>query len=88
MTAVIMSKEEAMALPLKDRPICYRISSEMYHAVFEAIGYASLCWEPKPEGVFDSEKASRCAVELCFKIAEQLENKHQGDIPTNQETDG
>lgn len=29
-TADIMSKEEAMHLPLKERPICFRISSEMY----------------------------------------------------------
>lgn len=75
-TAVIMSKEEAMALPLKERPICYRISSEIYHAVFEHIGEASLCWEPKPTTeVFDSNKASDVAVRLCFKIAEELEKR-------------
>lgn len=75
-TAVIMSKEEAMALPVKERPICFRISSEMYHAVFESIGAASMCWKPRPnKEVFDSDEASRIAVELCFKIAEELEKK-------------
>ena len=69
-----MSKEEAMALPLKDRPICFRISSEMYHAVFEAVGEASMCWMPKPSSeVFDSERASQVAVKLCFKIADEIE---------------
>lgn len=72
-TATIMSKEEAMALPLKERPLNYRISSEMYHAAFEAIGEASMCWRPIPSGVFLSEKASAVAVRLCFKIAEELE---------------
>lgn len=73
-TATVMSKEEAMALPLKERPLCFRISSEMYHAVFEAIGEASMCWEPKPGSqVFAPEKASDIAVKLCFKIAEELE---------------
>lgn len=72
--ATIMSKEEAMALPLKDRPICYRISSEMYHAVFEAVGEASMCWKPRPSHeVFDGELASDVAVRLCFKIADEVE---------------
>lgn len=75
-TAEIMSKEEAMALPLEQRPICFRISSEMYHAVFEAIGAASMCWIPLPSTQeYDSSRASKIAVELCFKIAEELEKK-------------
>ena len=75
-TANVMSKEEAMKLPLKERPICFRISSELYHAVFEAIGEASMCWSPRPsEEVFCSEEASDVAVRLCFKIAEELEKK-------------
>jgi len=73
-TAIIMSHEEAMALPLAERPICYRISSEMYHAVFEAVGAASMCWSPKPSHeVFDTERASQVAIDLCFKIAEERE---------------
>lgn len=73
-TANIMSKEEAMKLPLKERPICFRLSSEMYHAVYEAIGAASMCWKPRPgKEVFASEEASDIAVQLCFKIAEEVE---------------
>lgn len=74
-TATIMSKEEAMALPLKERPLNYRISSEMYHAVFEAVGEASMCWNPRPSNeVFDTEQASDIAARLCFKIADEIEN--------------
>lgn len=73
-TAEVMSRDEAMKLPVEKRPICFRISSEMYHAVFEAIGAASMCWKPRPgKEVFASEEASRIAVDLCFKIAEELE---------------
>jgi hypothetical protein len=74
-TATIMSREEAMALPLNKRPLCFRIPSEIYTAVFESIGAASLCWNPRPSNeVFDSELASKIAVDLCFKIAETLES--------------
>jgi hypothetical protein len=77
-TAEVMSKEEAMALPIEKRPLCYRISSEMYHAVFEAISEASMCWNPRPsQEVFDSAHASRVAVDLCFKIAHELETANQ-----------
>lgn len=73
-TSEIMSKDEALKLPLKERPINYRISSEMYHAVFQSIGEASMQWNPRPgDQIFDSEGASRVAVDLCFKIAEEVE---------------
>ena len=75
-TVTIMSKDEAMKLPLNKRPICFRISSEMYHAVFESIGAASMCWKPCPgKQVFQPEQASQIAVDLCFKIANELENR-------------
>jgi len=32
--------------------------------VYQAIGHASMCWTPRPEGVFDSEEASRVGAEL------------------------
>ena len=72
-TATILTKEEAMALPVEQRPLNYRISSEIYTAVFEAIGAASMCWEPIPTGVFDSTNASQVATDLCFKIAKEIE---------------
>lgn len=75
-TQTVLSQEEAMALPLKDRPLCYRLSSEMYHAVFEAIGEASMCWKPRPDKqVFESEHAAKVATDLCFKIAKELEKR-------------
>lgn len=75
-TAIIMSEEEAMALPLKERPICFRISSSMYHDTFEAIGAASKCWNPDPgNAVYASDRAVEVAVGLCFKIAAEVESK-------------
>ena len=75
-TATILSKEEAMALPLNERPLNYRISSDIYHAVFEAVGAASMCWVPRPgSAVFDSSAAEKIAVDLCFKIANEIESK-------------
>lgn len=73
-TATIMSKDEAMALPLKDRPLNYRISGDLYHAVFESVGAASMCWNPRPgDAEFDSSRAEKIAVDLCFKIAAEVE---------------
>lgn len=73
-TAEIMSKEEAMKLPPNKRPICFRISSRMYHDTFQAIGAASMTFN-KDAGneVFNSEAASKIAVDLCFVIAEEIE---------------
>lgn len=79
-TANTMSEEEAMKLPLKERPLCFRLPSKIYHDVFETVGAASLCWSPKPSTeVFDSELASKFATELCFKIAEEIE-RLQGKV--------
>lgn len=76
-TATILSRREAMKLPPKERPLNYRISSKLYHAVFESVGEASMQWQPRPGSeVFDSEGASRVAVNLCFKIADEMDVKN------------
>ena len=36
--------------------------------ILQSIGEASLCWEPKPEGVFDSSKASEIGERLWLDI--------------------
>ena len=73
-TSTIMSKEDAIKLPLEKRPLCFRISHEMYQNVFESIGAASMCWNPKPGNqVFDSTTASNIAANLCLKIAREIE---------------
>jgi hypothetical protein len=75
-TATIMSRKEAMKLPVEKRPLNFRISSEIYHAVFQAIGSASMCWKPIPKKhTFAPEMASKIAVDLCFAIARELETK-------------
>jgi hypothetical protein len=73
-TSEVLSREEVLALPIEKRPLNHRISSELYHAVFEAIGAASMAWEPRPgKEAFNANEASRIAVDLCFKIAEEME---------------
>lgn len=75
---IVISKKEAMKLPYKKRPLGFLISSKMYHAVFEAIGEASMCWTPIPKkNVFNTEKATKIAVDLCFKIADELKNSRK-----------
>ncbi len=84
-TATVMSKEEAMKLPLGDRPICYRISYEIYLAVWNAIGAASVLHETAPsDNTFVSNEASKIAVELCFKIANEIEKKNANLISALQ----
>jgi hypothetical protein len=35
-----------------------------YQKVFEALGAASMCWNPRPEGVFDPEAATKVGEDL------------------------
>lgn len=77
-TATILSQEEAMALPPNKRPLNYRIPGDLYHAVFEAVGAASMCWDPRPDNCqFDGSAAEKVAVDLCFKIADELDKRLQ-----------
>lgn len=69
----IIGKEEARALPPEKRPLCFRVPGKIYTTVFETVGASSLCWNPKPEGVFDTEQASKFATDCCFAIAGELE---------------
>ncbi len=73
-TAIIYSKEEALAMEPAKRPMCFRVPSKIYHDTFEAIGAASMCWNPRPsDEVFSSEEAEKVAVNLLFGIAVELE---------------
>lgn len=50
--------------------------------VLEALGEASLCWEPKPTGVFDSERAESIGRGLVARIMEEGKNLVQpGQFP-------
>lgn len=64
-----------MALPPRERPLNFRISSELYHSVFDSVGEASACWKPEPGNqLFNSEKAADVAVRLCLKIADEMDD--------------
>ncbi len=72
-TAIIYSKEEALAMQPSDRPMCYRVPSKIYHDTFQAIGQGSMCWEPRPSGTFDTSEAEKAGLNLLFSIASELE---------------
>lgn len=40
------------------------LGQELESAVYQALGYASMCWSETPKGVFDSEEAARVGKEL------------------------
>lgn len=46
----------------------------------ETVGHASMCWIPKPSGVFDSEEASK-VVDNCV---EELKNFNQELVPLDK----
>ena len=76
-TGVVLTHEEAINLPLKDRPLNYRLSGDIVISVYESLGTASMCWDPVPSGVFDSTGAAEVAHKLCLKIADYIENEHE-----------
>ena len=39
-------------------------SDALKQKIFEAIGHASMCWEPRPKGVFDSTEAGKVGEQL------------------------
>jgi hypothetical protein len=56
-----------------------RISEELFSAVHQAVGKASMCWEkPDNGGVFDYIQAGNIAFELCHKIADEIEAARDG----------
>jgi hypothetical protein len=45
------------------------------NAIYQAIGTGSMCWTPRPSGVFDDAKARWTAEGLIAFIKERLEPK-------------
>jgi len=52
-----------------------RIPEHLFSRVHQDIGEASLCWTDIPLGIFDAERASKIAFDLCHFIADELERK-------------
>jgi hypothetical protein len=49
---------------VSDRPADSDHPMTLEEVVFQAIGHASMCWNPRPEGIFDSAEASKVGREL------------------------
>ncbi len=56
-----------------------KITPAMKKRIFEALGSASICWNPRPTGIFDSSLVAQIGEELCQDLAED-ETEHV-DIP-------
>jgi hypothetical protein len=44
-------------------------TEDISRIIGETAGYVSLCWDPRPTGVFDSETAARAVNEAVKRIA-------------------
>lgn len=51
-----------------DDTVRYSLREDDRTAIFEAIGEASMCWEPRPAGVFQSEEAKDVGNNLIEKL--------------------
>lgn len=59
--------------PLPRSPIFgWQIDTPVDQMIGEAVGAASMCWNPKPEGVFDPERASAIVDELIAALRAKL----------------
>jgi hypothetical protein len=58
---------------IREKPLSERLPQPLFEALFQTTGFASMCWDPKPEGLFDSEAAARAANNLGQLIADALE---------------
>lgn len=54
--------------------------SEAATAVFEALGEASMCWDPPPAGVFDSTHATSVGERLLRRLGYQVPEKRQAAV--------
>lgn len=49
------------------------MNDDLSRLVFEALGGASMCWDPRPTGVFQSEEAIEIAERLLKAIRDGAE---------------
>lgn len=63
----ILSRKEAMALQLSERPLCMRLPEAVYNAVWEHMGRASFAT--------DQRECEKAAVDLCLFIADYFDTR-------------
>lgn len=56
-------------------------------AVFQALGFASVCWTHTPAGVFESDRAKEAGDKLMELISESLDQPNLGLATTGQMLD-
>lgn len=48
------------------------MEKNLYEKILQLVGEASMCWEPIPSGIFDSEKAMDVANRIMQEINKEL----------------
>ena len=60
------------------RPLNERLSEELFSAIHQAIGQASTCWSNlEGAGMYESNRASEIAFNLCHLVADEIEKKKE-----------
>jgi hypothetical protein len=76
---------EPEVINVHNLPLSERLSGYLFTEIHQAIGQASMCWEPRPSTeVFKAEEASNIAFELCHKIANEID-KYKSRGPERKE---
>lgn len=57
------------------------MTKDIKEIVFESLGYVSMCWEPKPTGVFDSVLATDKGNELMEQVKNHAKQQSIAFIP-------
>jgi flavin-dependent dehydrogenase len=76
----MVEEEEVFGISCDGRPaLSERMSSRLFHAVHQAVGDASMCWDNiDGAGTFEAMRAGKIAFELCHLIADEIEVERDG----------
>ena len=53
----------------REKPLSESVPADVYTAVWQAVGAASMCWAETPTSIFDTTRAEAVAVNLLHVIA-------------------
>lgn len=75
-----MKEERVFKVSEVQQALSERIPEELFNAVHQAVGHASMCWtNTDSAGTFDALQAGNIAFELCHKIADEIEAARDGE---------
>ena len=57
------------------------LPDDVFNAIHQAIGAASMCWSEPPLGIFDLERAGMIAFNLCYLIGQRMAGVEEKPCP-------